>query len=288
MSSTNSTKPLRQPPCWRIADPDDELSVRTVRCNRVQYELLRSVAPSPQNKIDDECSRLAVRMGLPEYVVPNWTETGYYLGLYPALAEFFATGWFTLRHISTVMDDLACVSEGNRAEVEAQVIAALQPTRPQQHMMSVRTAHRRVKKIVEAIQPDAAPLDPDEVRTKEGVTEAKATLKIDTRQDKRTVAVLDMPHMEGVMVEKIVRAAARKHQCTLVEAMLRLICGQAKVNVTLNLYKNTADPTQDIFAEGGWLARRPGTSGWNRLHTLPHLVSPKRRDTSPRKQSRPQ
>lgn len=209
--------------------------------------------------------------GCPSMWRGSGQKEAYYLGFYPGLPALFATGWFTLRHVSTVMDDVACVAQEHREEVEERVIAVLQPTHPDQQMISVRTAHRRVKKIVTEIQPDAAPIDPGEVRTEDGVAEEAANLKFDTRQENRTIAVLDMPRMEGVLVEKAVHAAVKKHACTMGEALLRLICGQAKVSVTMNLHKNTADPAQDIFAEGGWLSQAAGEK-W--MGQVTHLAAP--------------
>lgn len=148
----------------------------------------------------------------------------------------------------------------------------LRPSHPNQQLPTTKAVTYRVKEIIERHQPLARPLDEGEQRNDNSrVQHAGPEISFDQRNEARTKVLLDLPKLDGTELEKLVRAATERFDCRQAEALLRIVREKTDVRITLNLYKNTADPTEDLFAEGSWLPKAVGEE-W--MPRITHLAAP--------------
>lgn len=210
----------------------------------------------------DFCTRLAVRLGVSAGVAEAWAEAAFVLRDFPRLVELFDQGCYTARHVLRVAQDLLPVSPDDRERVEGKVLEVLTPSRPDQHVFSPRTIHNRISKILREVDRNVVPKDES--------TAAEPSFNVDCRDPEYTTFTLRVPRMEGIEVDKIVRATAKKYDCSQPEAMVRLITDKAEVSVTLNLYH---DPANDgaVLGEDHWL-NRSASKTW--LQRVTHLSAP--------------
>lgn len=201
--------------------------------NQHQFQLIMACAPDGEDLVPDFCTRLAVRLGVSAGVAEAWAEAAFVLRDYPRLAELFGEGCFTARHVLRVAQDLLPVAPDDRSSVEEKVLCELTPTRPDQHVFSPRTIHNRISKILREVDRDVVPRDE--------ATATEQSFNVDCRDPEYTTFTLRVPRMEGIEIDKIVRATAAKYECSQPEAMMRLIAGKAEVSVTLNLYHDPAN-----------------------------------------------
>lgn len=250
------------PPSFRIASSQDPLTVAARNLNRQRFQLIMACAPDGDDLVPDFCTRLAVRLGVSAGVAEAWAEAAFVLRDYPRLVDYFALGFFTDRHILRVAQDLFAVAPDDRSAVEEKVLCELTPTRPDQHVFSPRTIHNRISKILRETDRNVVP--------KDEVAAAEPSFNVDCRDPEYTIFTLRVPRMEGIEIDKIVRATAKKYECSQPEAVLRLITDKAEVSVTLNLYH---DPASDgaVLGEDHWL-NRSAAKTW--LQRVTHLSAP--------------
>ena len=256
------TKDPTSPPSFRIATSSDSLTVAARQLNQQQFHLIMACAPDGQDLVPDFCTRLAVRLGISAGVAESWAEAAFVLRDYPHLTELFSQGCFTSRHVLRVAQDLLAVSPDDRAMVEQKVLEVLTPTCPHQHIPSPRTIHNRISKILQEVDRDVIPRDE--------ATVMEPGLGVDCRDPEYTTFTLRVTRMQGIEIDKIVRATAAKYDCSQPEAIVRLITDKADASVTLNLYH---DPANDgaVLGEDHWL-NRSASKTW--LQRVTHLSAP--------------
>lgn len=219
-------------------------------------------APDGEDLVPDFCTRLAVRLGVSAGVAEAWAEAAFVLRDFPRLVELFNQGCYTARHVLRVAQDLLPVSPDDRERVEGKVLDVLTPSRADQHVFSPRTIHNRISQILREVDRNVIP--------KDEATATEPSFNVDFRDPEYTTFTLRVPRMEGIEIDKIVRATAKKYECSQPEAMLRLITDKAEVSVTLNLYH---DPANDgaVLGEDHWL-NRSASKTW--LQRVTHLSAP--------------
>lgn len=150
---TESPEPLgdeksllkRPEPSWRVHDESDAASRAMVLINQQHIELARMCAPAMDDVVDDVMSRWAVRLGLSESRAAAYVDVGIMLTDYPALGAYLDQGHLSFEHARKLADCLYCVPEEYREQVEAELLHALRPKRPNQMAFTVG----RVKKVAQ-------------------------------------------------------------------------------------------------------------------------------------------
>ncbi|KAB3523354.1 HNH endonuclease [Corynebacterium sp. zg254] len=236
--------PQRRPGSWRIEDTEDQLSCLARRINRDHIELLLMCTPEPEDYIPDFASRLVARAGLTRYQAEKYAMEALVLSFFPLLSGLFMSGVFTPRVVSRLLDDLSRVPERARADVERDLVAALEPRIQNQHCLSPRNAATKLEKILTSLCPEALPERPDE--------ELHA-LTMRQVAEQTTAITLTTDSMTADAIDELIQATAHKYDVDPHIALEMLILGQADVRVTLNLYKNISTTARELFSAGGWL-----------------------------------
>ncbi|RAV31730.1 HNH endonuclease [Corynebacterium heidelbergense] len=231
---------------WRMLDPSDPVSRQAATINRQHVELARMCAGAidvEKDTVMDVSSRLSARTGLSESRVLAYCDIGFMLRDYPLLADCIGQGGFSLQHLTTIANDLAAVSEECRERVEKGVVQELTPRRANQAVPGVRTVHRTMQRVVEQHDRKGRPTDEEEVK-KRRPKAPKPELKIDDRPSDRTEYHLELPKLEALEFTRALENVAVKEECSHVEALLKIVRGEARPDITLNLYAPKDNPTR--------------------------------------------
>lgn len=234
---------MNQEPSWRLENQHDELTALARRINSDHIHLLIMCTPTPQDLVSDFSSRLVARAGLTRYQAEKCATEALVLSRFPLLTTLFLSGHYCPKTVSRILDEISIVPEHLCDKVDQELVAALQPTRPEQHVLSPRSASLRVSRILEHHCPELLPdpqEDPKDLDVQKGTDDsAQYRLRV-SKQDHRAI-------------QELMAATKRKYECDDADALLRLILGQAEVSVTLNLYKDISSTAKELFSEGGWL-----------------------------------
>ena len=242
------------------------------RSNLSALEVLEMCTPQEEDFVPDFATRIAARLSITPHQATAMAMDAYQLSLCPNLAKVVRTGYYPITMVRKILSLIATVTEPHLTDVESDICAMLRPSHPNQQLPTTKGMTYRIKKIIEKHQPIARPLDEGEERKTNGsVRHAGPEISFDQSNDARTRVLIDLPKLDGIELEKLVRAAAAKYECTQAEAFLRIVREHTDVRITLNLYKNTADPTEDLFAEGSWLPKAVGEE-W--MPRITHLAAP--------------
>ncbi|WP_295642141.1 HNH endonuclease signature motif containing protein [uncultured Corynebacterium sp.] len=267
-------------PSWRVTDSDDDLSVAICAINRAHVRLAKTVTPDMDDCVSDVQTRLCVRLGLPEFRALTLVEIGLMFERFPSLAELGETGAYSLEIWRLVSEGLAAVSDEVAPIVEPLVLTAISPTVRNQAMLGSGTIRRRIKEIVSEHEPSARPRDPDDNpppdESGDGVDEGGAEqpalrLDIDERADETTEFFLSLPKLEAAELTAALDNVRLKENCSRAEALMKLIRGETKAEVSLNLYRRVDLPDSKIWAAGGWLTPM-ATEEW--LKRVTHIQAP--------------
>lgn len=261
---------------WRNTDPEDELSAAACMINRAHVQLALACAVDMDECVSDVQTRLAVRLGLPEYRTITLTDIGHTFQRFTSLKKLGLTGAYSLEIWRIVAEGLAAVSDPVATVIEPLVCKAISPTKPGQAMLGVKTIRRRIRDIVYAHEPSARPKDPDDEPLPPGEEGATGygpipRLDIDERQDETTDFYLSLPKLEAAELTAAIDSVRRKENCSRAEALLKLVRGESQAEITLNLYRRVDLPDSQIWAAGGWLSPM-ASAEW--LARVTHLQAP--------------
>lgn len=262
-------------PSWRVTDPADALSASMCEINRAHVRLARSCTPDMDDCVSDVQTRLSVRLGLPEYRALTLIEIGLTFERFPSLVELGESGAYSLDIWRIVSEGLAAVSDEVASLIEPLVREAISPTVNSQGMLGTGTIRRRIREIVEQHEPSARPKDPNEdplPREKPQGSDGPALrLDIDERPDETTEFFLSMPKLEAAEMTAALDNVRAKENCSRAEALMKLIRGETKAEIHLNLYRRVDLPDSKIWAAGGWLGSM-ATEEW--LKRVTHIQAP--------------
>lgn len=296
-----------QPPgaFWKVTDPADPMSAAICDINRNHARLALECVPRDDECVSDVTTRLSVRLGLPEFRVVQLVDVGVTLRRFPSLVELAETGAYSIEVWRIVAHSLVAVSDAHTSAVEADVYAALSPTRPNQAMLGHGTIRQRLKKIVLSHEPLACPIDPTEppmppddgadgsgtgadggtdgatdgaISTEDAAILGGATrLSIDDRSSDYTEFYLTLPKLEALELIQALDSVRNKENCSRVRAFLSLVRGSTIAEVNLNLYRRVDAPDSQIWAAGTWL-NPLATEEW--LERVTHLQAPGKATTA--------
>jgi len=130
------------------------------------------------------------------------------------------------------------VEEEALEAVDREITRYLTPRYEGQHLPGATAIRNRVRKIVLELDPEAAERDEDESRRSLGFTPTSGG-------GAKMMGYL--PADEAKTVHDSLKAIARKHDCSLVDALIKLVHEKVDVRVVLNIYSNAdaganADP----------------------------------------------
>lgn len=270
---------LGPPPSWRVNHPDDELSAAICEINKGHVRLAKSCTPDMDDCVSDVQTRLCVRLGLPEFRALTLVEIGLMFQRFPSLAELGESGAYSLEIWRIVSECLAAVSDEVASIIEPLVLVAISPTVNNQAMLGTATIRRRIKAIVGEHEPSARPKDPDEEPLPGedgeddwgGAEQSTLRLDIDERPDETTDFYLSLPKLEATELTAALDNVRLKEDCSRAEALMKLIRGETKAEINLNLYRRVDLPDSTIWAAGGWLTPM-ATEEW--LKRVTHIQAP--------------
>ena len=215
--------------------PDDPLSIHYMHTNRADYAAWRSVMPNPvTDDVGVHSVRIACRMGVSETLARQNFDALLMLHSLPKLAglieEMAHIDLWRLRAI-----DRATIGVEHYAldAVDTAITEYLTPRYPNQHLPGAVAIRNKVRKIVLEHDPLAAERDEDESRRSLGFTPTSGG----------GAKILGyLPADEAKTVHDSLKAIARKHDCSLVDALLKLVSEKVDVRVVLNVYSNADAP----------------------------------------------
>ena len=215
--------------------PDDPLSIHYMHTNRADYAAWRSVMPNPvTDDVGVHSVRIACRMGVSETLARQNFDALLMLHSLPKLAglidEMAHIDLWRLRAI-----DRATIGVEHYAldAVDTAITEYLTPRYPNQHLPGAVAIRNKVRKIVLEHDPLAAERDEDENRRSLGFTPTSGG-------GAKMLGYL--PADEAKTVHDSLKAIARKHDCSLVDALLKLVSEKVDVRVVLNVYSNADVP----------------------------------------------
>ena len=215
--------------------PDDPLSIHYMHTNRADYAAWRSVMPNPvTDDVGVHSVRIACRMGVSETLARQNFDALLMLHSLPKLSrlidEMAHIDLWRLRAI-----DRATIGVEHYAldAVDTAITEYLTPRYPNQHLPGAVAIRNKVRKIVLEHDPLAAERDEDESRRSLGFTPTSGG----------GAKILGyLPADEAKTVHDSLKAIARKHDCSLVDALLKLVSEKVDVRVVLNVYSNADAP----------------------------------------------
>lgn len=237
---------------WRVCDPDDPLSYRTVSRNKHDLEIARASTPDPEDVIDDATSRLAVRLGTTDSVALSYMDVGMMLQRYTRLAEHLEDGHLPFESMRKLATSLESVPEELTEVVEAEVLDKIQATSPNQAVPSTRRLHNICQRVIEVHCPPARPMD-DPPLPPPPPQEVKPLLHVDARRPNTTKFILTLNKADAEEVLQMLQHVSREALVDRGEAMMSLLRSQTTTTVTLNLYRDIADTTGSVHVAGQWL-----------------------------------
>ena len=215
--------------------PDDPLSIHYMHTNRADYAAWRSVMPNPvTDDVGVHSVRIACRMGVSETLARQNFDALLMLHSLPKLSrlidEMAHIDLWRLRAI-----DRATIGVEHYAleAVDTAITEYLTPRYPNQHLPGAVAIRNKVRKIVLEHDPLAAERDEDENRRSLGFTPTSCG-------GAKMLGYL--PADEAKTVHDSLKAIARKHDCSLVDALLKLVSEKVDVRVVLNVYSNADAP----------------------------------------------
>lgn len=258
-ANTVTRPPDTAEPYYRLARSDDPLTATSRALNLTHLTMVEQSTPAPDDLVPDHVSKIAVRFGISKVVATNYADAGLMLQAFPRIHELFRCGAFSIRHIQQVTEAVQAVAPGERADVEDKILRALRPTRPNQQVPTPRAVYNKIKAVIG--RPDHIP--PMDTNSPE--------LFIDRSRCETTVFTLTVPRLKGVELHKAVKAASKRHSCTMGEAFLAMLEQNITTEVTLNLYKSVEPQPGGVFAEDHWLSD-VASRKW--LAKVTHLAAP--------------
>ncbi|WP_288813440.1 HNH endonuclease signature motif containing protein [uncultured Corynebacterium sp.] len=215
--------------------PDDPLSIHYMHTNRADYAAWRSVMPNPvTDDVGVHSVRIACRMGVSETLARQNFDALLMLHSLPKLSrlidEMAHIDLWRLRAI-----DRATIGVEHYAleAVDTAITEYLTPRYPNQHLPGAVAIRNKVRKIVLEHDPLAAERDEDESRRSLGFTPTSGG----------GAKILGyLPADEAHILHEALTTIARKEECTLVDALLKLVCEKVDVRVVLNVYSNADAP----------------------------------------------
>lgn len=220
--------------------PDDPLSIHYMNTNRADYAAWRSVLPNPV--LDDvgvHSCRIASRLGTSETLARQNFDALLMLHSFPQLAALIEQmAHIDLWRLRAIERAVIGVEEDALEPVDREITRYLTPRYEGQHLPGATAIRNRVRKIVLELDPEAAERDEDESRRSLGFTPTSGG-------GAKMMGYL--PADEAKTVHDSLKAIARKHDCSLVDALIKLVHEKVDVRVVLNIYSNAdvganADP----------------------------------------------
>lgn len=242
-------------PRWAVEYGTDRSTRAVRRINESMIELAELCVPDEDADVVDHYASLQSRLAVTRSRAETYTELGLLCRRMPALAEHLQGGMLSydhLRVLSRAADGVDRADEAATAAVEQALIAALTPRRPGQAMPGPRTLYRRLAAAVSSVDALARPLDPDRPADPPPPREREVT--VDTWDPESTVITTTLPAAEAAELLTVLDAVCRDRSCSRAEGLLHLARGTAKVNVTLNLYREISSDTA-VTGSGHWLDR---------------------------------
>ena len=211
--------------------PDDPLSIHYMHTNRADYAAWRSVMPNPvTDDVGVHSVRIACRMGVSETLARQNFDALLMLHSLPKLSalieEMAHIDLWRLRAI-----DRATIGVEHYAldAVDTAITEYLTPRYPNQHLPGAVAIRNKVRKIVLEHDPLAAERDEDESRRSLGFTPTSGG----------GAKILGyLPADEAHILHEALTTIARKEECTLVDALLKLVCEKVDARVVVNVYSN--------------------------------------------------
>lgn len=241
-----------------------------VAVNCAELAIAASATPEGRDEVSHTITRLAADLGVTRGRALAYCDIGTMLTRLPTTADALACGAFSLDLVRILADITATVGDDHLAAVDADLAAALTPTRGRQVVPGPRILRRTVTDIVGTHDPTALPPDPDAEETLPADPARQLDFAIDTRGPHTTTFQISMTPDEATGTLRIIDAVAAAHQTSRAKAFAELVHGSAgDVSVILNCYRNLDAGTMHF--ENQWLGH-VATDRWMRRVT--HLAVP--------------
>ncbi|GEM_PF-408225 len=282
--------PWRSPNAsWRIADPDDPVSLAAKSVNSLTVFIAFLTQPRWADHIEDHTSRISARTGLSAWKAEQFSEVGLVLQRFPRLTAIALDGLLNFQLVQRMCEHLSIVDPAKDELIDHALVRLLQPTVPNQAMRTTKWVDETLTQLIDFLDPLARPLpeddnfgdetreqdngenpnsddlDPDGPALDDGVR----GFSYDNRNPDYTTFTLTVDALTGVELLKAIKNAALTNGVTQGDALLGLIRGSTTANITLNLYKNTHGlPLDEVFGEGHWLTKAASPAWLDRVTHL--------------------
>lgn len=268
--STNSCRPS-----WRVLDPSDSASAAIVRLNREHLANAKLCAPAMGDVVEDVTSRWAVRLGLAESRVTAYLDVGILLNTFPRIAAYLEQGHLSFEHARKLASCLECLPVEHREEVENSLLAKLQPSRPNQSTPTVGRIRVLAQRIIQDIHPPARPKNDKPLPPPPAPDEFQPELTMNASHTGVTDFFLRLNKLDALELRSILEYVTTHEECTSGEALMKIIRGETKAEITLNIYRpvNGVEEQEEgsVWGAGQWL---PALVGEQWMERVTHIAAP--------------
>lgn len=239
-------------PSWRVCDATDPLSLVTVQRNILDLAIASSCLPDWEECVDDVRSRLAVRMGLTETVAMYFVDASLMLTRFPLLAQHLSDGHMCFDSVRRLAEYLEAVPDELISTVEEDLLKEIAPKKPQQSVPTGRRLRAICQRIMDKRCPPARPKE-EKNSPPPPPDERDPLLHVDARKDTVTDFILRLNKAEAHEVTLMLDYVCREQFCDRGEAFMRLLRGESRPEITLNIYRSADSEDGQVQIAGHWL-----------------------------------
>ncbi|MFD5868076.1 HNH endonuclease signature motif containing protein [Corynebacterium sp. NPDC060344] len=241
--------PARPRKRWVTERDEPVAAIGRVR-NIADVDLSVAVTPDGDADVDSHIASVATRLGLTRHWAGRHCDVGMMFARMPKVLEFARSGALPHFRLAKIADAIIAVSDDHIAQVEERILAYLRPTKDLQALPGPKVFSRRLREIVEAVEPISTP--PDEEEKKALESESVSILndgwgdfgQMDVWMRKDRLAEFEAT-LRAIRDAKIKAG----EDCTLADALMAMSRGDfAGAKVTMNVY---ADANATLDGDGG-------------------------------------
>ncbi|MFD5868583.1 HNH endonuclease signature motif containing protein [Corynebacterium sp. NPDC060344] len=255
-------RPSEPPPPRKrwVTERDEPVAAMGRARNIANIDAAIASTPDGGADVDSHIASIATRLGVTPYWAEIYCDVGTMLSRMPRILDFAYSGALPLERLAKIADATIAVSDDHLADVEEQILAYLVPNKEFQALPGQKVFMRKLRAIIELIEPISTPPDEEE---KKALESEKVTIVNDYPCDFGAMEVClrkdRMAEFEATV--RAIRDAKIKAgvDCTLADALMAMSRGDfAGAKVTMNVYADAGadDGELRLWLDGaGWLPK---------------------------------
>ncbi|WP_197085700.1 HNH endonuclease signature motif containing protein [Corynebacterium comes] len=244
---------LRPTTFYAVCSPEDPVAIRNARIRRADHEMWQAILPGEDTDLAIVVASLRKSTGHNDSYIEGAIHAHRRLHELPRLQRLqqrlYHLDLPRLRAIDRVLCKLDATNDEHMAIVDEEIATYLTPRRANQNLPSPSAIRAKLNAIIQtldtSVSGDDSPTGPDTDHYRLGIDGNRGYLELET--DAVTAQEIDLH----------VRAHASTRDISLTQALVDLIRGNGRTNVTLNVYRATDVVDAPAYIPGiGWAHSR--------------------------------